>query len=456
MAQGIISSLGIGSGLDTSSIVDQLVAAERRPRELQLNRSQKSLEAQLSGFGKLAAALDKLDNTTSDLGNLSDSRTASVSENQLLSVSAEAGAQTGSYTIETLQQAQAQSLVSATYSSQDAVVGTGTLSVTIDGNNSDIVIDSDNNTLAGIRDAINDADIGVTAMVINNDSGSQLLLSADKTGTANSVELTVADDDGNDADTQGLSNLAFNASTKNLTESVTAKDAKLEVNGVTVTRSTNQFGDVVPGVNIKLLAEEPGTLIEVKVERNAADARKSVSDFVDALGNIGKQINKLTAYDPETGQSGVLQGDSAARGLQSRLREGLVTDFGSDASFDQLVDIGITTDSDGGIAFDKTKFDAALESDFDGVTSLLSAAATHYSGLVSDFGEESGLIGSRTDSLKSRLENVNERRIDLDRRMEQVESRIRDEFAALDSLISDLQNTGNFLSSQLANLPKPG
>lgn len=456
MEQGIISSLGIGSGLDTASIVEQLVTAERQPRELQLDRQQQSAEARLSAFGQLAAALDRVDGASGAIANVSDSRSVSVSSSGLLAARADAGASIGSFTVETLQQAQAQSLASSTFTDAESAVGSGTLSLTLAGATVDLAIDSGNNTLAGIRDTINAADAGVSALIVDNGSGSQLLLTAAATGTANSIDIAVSDADGNNTDTLGLSALAFNAGAQNLTETVAARDAQLNVNGVTVTRPSNEFDDVIPGLNLNLLAAEPGTLTEVNVQRDESAAREAVSAFVDSLNNLSRQLNERTAFNQETGRAGALQGDSAARSLEARLRQGLVTELGTSNTFDQLVDIGITTASDGGIVLDETVFSQALESNFADVTELLAGAASQFSGLVDNFGEQSGLIGSRTDSLESRLENITDRRNDLDRRMEQVEARIRSEFSALDSLISDLQNTGNFLSSQLANLPQPG
>lgn len=453
--QGIISSLGIGSGLDTSSIIQQLVAAERQPRELRLDRAQKTHEAQVSAFGQLISSLDKLDESASQLSNLADARSVKVSDSSILSAQVKGGADTGSYFVEVGQLARAHSLASDEYTDADSVVGTGTLSVSAGDASVDINIDSSNNTLAGISQAINEVDAGVSAAVVDNGSGSQLLLTSDTTGVANSIEITVTDADGSDTDGSGLSTLAYNGTAQNMTETASARDAQLKVNGLAISRSTNQIDDVIDGVSLQLKTAQPGSETRVDVTRDTGSASDAVSGFVEALNKLNKQISSQTAFDQETGKSGVLQGDSAARALESRLRDGLVTQLG-DGSFEQLVNLGITTSSDGGVEFDTATFESAMDSDFTGVTDLLDAAAEHFSGLVSDFGEQSGLLGNRVDSLKTRLEGIDERRLDLDQRMEQVEQRLRDKFASLDTLISDLQNTGNFLSRELANLPKPG
>lgn len=451
-----ISSLGIGSGLDSAKLVEQLVASERQPREQRLNQSQQKLQTQLSAFGLLISALDKVDTAAQGLSDISDARSVSVSDSSIVKARAESGAQMGSYFVEVEQLAKAQSLASATFTDSNSVVGTGTLTLNVGEKSVDINIDSDNNTLADISAAINDADVGVSAVVVDNGSGSQLLLSSEKTGLANTIEITVADDDANNTDASGLSALAYNGTTSNLTETTAARDALLNVNGLSISRAENEVNDVIEGLSLDLQKAEPGTEVRIDVNRNTNAATSAASGFADALNNIGKQINSYTAYNPESGASGPLQGDSGTRALQSRLREGLIEKFGDNGTYDRLVDIGFSTGANGTVEFDEAAFKEAMEEDFDAVVNVLSSASDSFGELVNGYGKNDGLFGERSDSVKARLESLEERRADLDRRMALVEERYTRQFSSLDVLIAELQNTGNYLSSQLANLPTPG
>ncbi len=392
-----ITSLGVGSGLDLQSLVDRLVAAERDPVVANLARKEAALSAELSGFGLLRSSLADFQGSFSALASRSNfqPRTASSSDSSIFTVSADSGAAEQSAQIEVTQTARAHGLATAAYSDENAVIGTGTLTVrfgttSYDPNtdtyssftlNPDIpsqtlTIDSSNNTLSGLRDYINQNDFGFQASIVNDGTGYRLVLSADATGAASSLEITVTDTgDGNDTDTSGLSALAFNSAATNLEQTQAARDAILKVNGLTVTRSSNTISDLFDGVTLTLQKEAPGSLETLVVSRNDAAIQNSIQDFVDKYNSLVATINQLTAYNADTGEAGTLIGDTGVRNVSTRLSS-LLIDLvpGLDGPYRALSDIGITTQSDGTLAIDTSRLSDAIKNNAAAVTDLFAPA----------------------------------------------------------------------------------
>tara|TARA_R110002110_G_scaffold405241_1_gene624197 strand:+ start:29830 stop:31869 length:2040 start_codon:yes stop_codon:yes gene_type:complete len=395
----MITATGIGSGLDIESLVTQLVAAERSPVENRLTRREISLTAELSAFGQFKGALAGFQGSLSDISNLSTfgQRTASSSNEDILTVSAGGSAAAASYDLTVSQLAKAHSLASGSYASIDDVVGTGTLNFrfgTTDYTSPDpgpesynaftlnpergtasVVIDSSNNTLEGMRDAINEADIGVAAAIVNDGSGYRLLLSSEATGAANSMEVSVTDTgDGNDTDAAGLSAFAFNAAAINVSQTVAAQDALFTVNGLTIASSENTATDVIDGIDITLRDLTGTAPVSINVSQDKAGVKETITDFVEAYNNLINTIDSLTAYDPNTGNAGPLQGDFSARSIVSQMRRTVVNAVeGFNGPFQSLSEIGIGTQLDGTLAVDSGKLDTALDDNFDQVAGLFAA-----------------------------------------------------------------------------------
>ncbi|RLA09304.1 MAG: flagellar hook protein, partial [Gammaproteobacteria bacterium] len=235
-----------------------------------------------------------------------------------------------------------------------------------------IAIGSGNNTLEGIRDAINDADIGVSAAIVNDGSGYRLLLSSDQTGAENSVEVSVADTgDNNDLDNIGLSALAFNSAASNLSQTVAAQNAVFSINGLSINSSSNTAKDVINGVDITLRDLTGAAPITVTVAEDRDSVRQAINGLVNGYNSFIQTAKALTAYNADSGAAGVLQGDFSARSITSQLRQtltGAVTGF--NGPFSSLSEIGITTNSDGSLALDSTDLDSALEENFDQIVGL--------------------------------------------------------------------------------------
>ena len=404
----MLTATGIGSGLDIESLVTQLISAERSPVETRLVARESALTAELSGFGSLKSALSTFQDSISSLNKLSSfgQRTTTSSNTDAVVASANSTAASGSYSLSVSQLASSHSLASTGYASTSDLVGTGTLTIrfgstdytspdpgpeSYDGftvnpekGTATITIDSENNTLTGVRDAINGAKIGVTAVIVNDESGYRLLIGSDDGGEKNSLEISVTDTgDNNDLDSAGLSALSFNGSATNLAQTVAAHDALFTVNGLSIRSSENRASGVIEGLDITLKDVTGTSPVTVTVAQDREAVKSAIQSFVSGYNNYISTVNSLTAYDPETGVAGPLQGDFSARSIASQVRRAITDSAeGFGGSFSSLSELGITTDGDGKLAINSSRFDAALENAFDDIVGVFAAVGRPSDGTI--------------------------------------------------------------------------
>ena len=392
-----ISSLGVGSGLDLGSLVNGLIEAERAPVANRLATREQDLSAELSAFGLLRSSLSQFQSSFSGLQSATafNAKSISLSDDAgPFSATVENFADVGSYSVEVSAVARAQSLASSAataFASVDDIVGEGTLTIqfgatttgpysfTADPEQSPRVLDisaaNGNNTLSGLRDYINDNDFDVQASIVNDGSGYRLVLTSERSGALNSMEITVTGDgDGNNNDNSGLSQLAFNASAQvSMTQTVGAQDAALSINGLDITRDSNSVTGAINGVTLELKNADIGNIVNVEVSENRSEITASINGFVEAYNALAESIDSLTAYNPETASGSVLTGDFTVRSVESRIRSIM---FGSvsglQGNIKSLVDIGITSDSAGKLKVDQSKLKDALDNYSDEVAALFS------------------------------------------------------------------------------------
>lgn len=440
-----ISSAGIGSGLDVGSIVAQLVAAERAPAAARINRDERRVDAQISALGSLRSAFDALRDAVAKLSSddAARARKVTVGEDAGFSATAAAGAATGDYQVEVLALATAHKLSSAAYADSGAAVGTGTLTIASGETSIEVVIGAGNNTLAGIRGAINAAadGAGVGATIVNADDGAHLVLSATGTGAANALVVTASGGDG------GLSALTNGA----MTTLAAAADANVEVDGMLRTSASNRITDLVEGVTLTLAKAAPGTVATLSVAGDPSVLRGAAKTMVAAYNRARDAIDKATSYNADTNVAAALNGDAMVRGTARDLRDAIssaVTDLDA---------LGISIDEDGRLALDEAAFDKAIAEDATPATRLFGGAAgslvARLEGTLAGLLDEDGMLDERDAGMKARNERIDEQRLALDRRMAGVEARYRAQFTALDVLVSRMQSTSSFIAQQLANLP---
>lgn len=455
-----ITSLGAGSGIFSSDLVDQLLNAERAPTEVRLDQRQQQTESKISAYGAIRSALEALKSPMEALSSADGLKafTANTSNEDVTGVSIdESSASKGSYSLNVTSLAQSQSLASGSFADRDTTtVGTGTMTLTVGGNSTDITIDGSNNTLEGLAASINEANAGVTAGVVDTGSGFRLVMTSEESGLDNAIEVSVADDDGNNTDAGGLSQFVFDGTASNLEETVAAKDAELEVNGIAISRSSNSVEGVIDGVTFDLKSIGTST---ITVNQDADAVAGRVQDFVDKFNALQDVIDNTSGYDADSGQAAVLTGDSAVRSIQAELRRMLTTipEGLENSPVRMMADVGISTNpSTGKLEFDQDIFKEKLADSPDSVTALFAekdgveGVADRTLEAISGFLASDGILSTRTDGLNGDLESIEEQRADLELRIQSLEERLVSQFSAADSLISRLNSTGDYVSQQLA------
>ncbi|WP_431688506.1 flagellar filament capping protein FliD [Hahella sp. NBU794] len=361
-----VSSIGIGSGVLTSELIEKLASAEREPTEKRLNLKEDEVTAKLSDLSRLKSAITdlRLSARTLSTPEAMSSNTA-TSSGSAVGVTANTSAKTGSYALTVSNLAVAQSLSSGTFADKDTTtVGTGTLSFTVGGVTKNLTVDSSNNTLQGLSDAINDMGLDVNSSVIYNGSSYQLVLSASKTGVANAISIAATDNDGNSTDGSGISQFIYNATNQNLTQDVAAEDAAFTLNGVSITRSLNTVDDVVDGLTLTLNAET-ASAVNVTVSKDLNAVTERVQDLVDKYNALQEIISEVTAFDSDTGEKGTLLGSSTVRTISTQLRSTLssIVPGLESANVRSLSELGITTNSESGqLEFNSLTFQNKLQS----------------------------------------------------------------------------------------------
>ncbi len=447
-----ITSSGIGSGIDVKSLVTKLVNAEASPVNTRLNKKETKLNSQLSAIGTLKSSLSTFQSSITKLSNVSTFQafTATSSNTAVFSAAADTQAVSGNYNIEVVQLAQAEKLRSGDFTAATDVVGTGTLTIAQGSSSFQLSIDSTNNTLQGIRDAINAApdNSGVTASLINVNSGTQLVLTSNKVGVTNAINVTAVDNNTSD----GFDLTRLNGT--NLTTLQTATDAKINIDGQAVTRSSNSFSDVIAGVTFNLASAQPGVTETLTVASDTATIKKEIQSFVDNYNALAGVEKGLSHYDPTTKVAAALNGDFVIRGIQSSLEQALTSTVtgGAIANLSQL---GITLDATGSLSIDSTVLDNKLNSQLADVKQFFSSStglAQLFTTSLSGYVQTDGILDSRSSGLKKQIDSISGDRDALTRRMDALRKRLNTQFTAMDVLVAQYNSTGTFLTQQLAGL----
>jgi flagellar hook-associated protein 2 len=240
-----------------------------------------------------------------------------------------------------------------------------------------VTLDSKDQSLQGIRDAINKANIGVTATIVSDGSDNpyHLVVTSNKTGAKSSMKISA---DGADPAIANL--LAFDpAGVQKLTQTSGAQDTKLTMNGIEVTSGSTTVEDAVQGVSLDVASLGSTTL---SVSKNTTAVTEAINVFVKAYNDLNKTISNLTSYNADTKTGAALQGDSAVRSIQSQLRRQLGTTVeGLGGKLTTLSQVGISFQKDGSLAVDSTKLNTAITNNFSDIGGLFAAM-----GSVSDGG----------------------------------------------------------------------
>jgi len=461
----MISVPGVGSGLDINSIVESLVAAEGNAKTALLANKSSETQAEITAFGSLKSILAVFLNSATKLKTASTyaASSATSAAPSVYTATTSGSVAAGVYSIEVRDYAEAQKLLTTAYADEDTVVGTGTLTISTGSDSFDVTINSDNNTLAGIRNAINDAtdNTGVSATIVNVDDGAggtvaKLILSSNETGTANALTITVSDDDLNDTDSSGLSAFYYDTADVTTPEQLTqinaAIDAEIYIDGQKVLSSSNTVVDAIQGVTLTLLKEDVGNVHDLTIATDTAEIKNNIELFVSNYNSTISYMKNVTAFDVENNSVGILIGDATIRNLSNQIRSQInQTVTGISGSFTTLVDLGITSSSNGTLTIDDSKLDNALSTKLGEVEDLFSSTngvATRLVDTLTQYTQTDGFIDSKTTGLNNTVDDINEDLADLQLSLTALEDRLFAQFSALDVLMSQLNSTSNFLTQQ--------
>ena len=448
-----ISSIGVGSGLPLSELLDNLQSTLQSQRLAPLENRQKSVDARITAYGQLKSELNNVSNAAKALlQDAFDSMQVTVTGSDF-TASAKTGSMTGNYTVKVNSLAKAQSLVTAGQASRTADIGTGgVISFTINGQTKQVDLSTTGTSLEDVAAAINSTEgLGVQATILNNGSGTphQLVLSSKTTGTEAAVtNITVT---GND---DLATVLNFGSAGSTVTESPAA-NASLEVNGVAVSSQSNTVSGVLDGVTLTLTGSS-GSSNSMSISGDSKAVKDAIQTFVDRYNDVLKKIKQVTAFDVENQTSSALTGDSIARSIQSRLATVLNTTQ-SDGAFQMLSEIGIRTDPiTGQLKVDNAVLDKALLEKPADVQALFRGE----NGVANRAIDVAKIFTDNTDGvLATATEGANRTRKDLERQLAAQEARIeaqmeayRKQFSALDAMIAQMNSTSSYLAQQLSQL----
>jgi len=459
----ILNTLGAGSGLDVSAMVDALVNAERAPKETQINSKISQSEATISGLGILSSAMKTLSDAYQRLDDLSEfTDQASVTASTVaFSVEAGSGPVPGQYSTSVQQLASSQvERLFVGYDGNGDPVGFNGASENLNGGNAfgiDLTIGGTTTTVnvtdttpQGIADAINAAGLSVSARIVDTGAATgniQIVLTGDE-GASNQFTVSTA--------------VAARETLR------TAADAILTVDGVQMTRPSNKITDAIPGVDLELFVPTTSA-VTVNVARDTAAVKTAIEDMVNAynafLGVTDALKDRENQSDDGTGS---LAGNSALRTIMTQIRR-MMTSVSSTPgeNVTVLADLGIQFELGGQMTVDGTKLQAKLDGSFDDVATFFSANTNRQTttgvasrGLAGDMVKyladqtsSTGVIKSQEDTLKQSRGRYEAQLEALDLRMEQIRARYVTQFTAMEQAVDQFNSLRESLTTQFENMP---
>lgn len=465
--------------IDVPTLVSQLMTVERRPID-NLNTQVTSYQTKISSLGTIKGLVSGLQTALQSLNSSAQGFSATPSDASVFSAAASSSAAAGNYSLEVTHLAQSQNLVAAGRASSSTAISDGTATtVTFDfgtisggllsggiysggatfnanGNGSkSITIDGTNNTLQGISDAINAAQMGITATIINDGSGTpyRLALTSNSAGVSNSFKISTSGGDGTINTLLGYDP----AATQNLNQTVAAQNADFKLNGIAISKSSNTVTDAIQGVTLTLnkLTTTPATLT-VTHDTNAVST--AVSGFVDAYNALTSQLKSRSAYGSTTAPAGGLAGDGTLRNMLDQLR-GIFNTAASGGTLTSLSQVGVTTQADGTLKLDSTKLNNAMANNFNDVVNLFSGATGYVTRLntwSTSVVSAGGLIDYHIKNLNTTIDGYNKHISQLEIRMKALQKQYTAQYTNLNMMLSSMNSTSTYLTQQFALLAKTG
>lgn len=455
MATNSVSAATSGGTLDVPSLVSQLMTIERQPLD-KLNTKISSYQTKISSFGSIQSLVSSFQTAAKSLNASLQGYSATPSDTSVFAATASSSAAAGTYSLNITTLAQAQRLAAAGQASDTSAISTGasTVNFTIGGTTSPGITIAAGASLQDIRTAINAANLGVTATIVNDGSGSpyRLALSSNSTGTSSAIS-SITVQSGGDAAINDL--LAYNPTTNiptpavPMAQTVAAANADFTVNGIRIIKSSNTVSDAIQGVTLTLSKNTTATLT---VARDTNAVSTAASGFVTAYNALAVQLKSSSAYGSATHTASALAGDGTLRLMLDQLRN-IFNTPASGGTLNSLSQIGISHKTDGTLALDSSKFNSAMASNFSDVSNLFSSPtgfATRVDAWATTAGGVGGLIEQHTDSLNTSIKGYNDQISTLQVRLAALQKQYTTTYTNLNAMLNSMNATSNYLTQQFA------
>ncbi|UZW55051.1 flagellar filament capping protein FliD [Sphingobium sp. JS3065] len=457
VSSSILTALGAGSGIDTSSLVSSLVSAAKEPKQTAITSRQTLNSARVSALASASSSLDSFaDALNSLLAGTGYSGTPASNDASIASVSAlPGGTPTGlPAQIVVNQLASARTLASTPVSGATAAtaVGEGQLTLTVGGQSATITIDSTSNSYTGLAAAINNAGLGVTASVITDTQGTRLVMKG-PTGAANDFSLTSIS--GVD-----LAKFAWSGTdSATMASAGQPKDAIILLDGVEQHYAGNTIDGAIPYLRIDLNKAAPGTSVTLATTEPTTSMRDLMVEFVDAYNTLMKALNTATSTGTDSSNAGVLNGESSIRDMKRQLSQMMSTPLTATGTYKTLNDLGISTNRDGTIALDTKVLDKAIAADPAAITQMLNpsvktAANIGLAGLMDgvrdNIQKDGGPLATSQGKYKALADDLGRQLEKLDTQMTDYQAQLTKVYSAMETRLSALKATQSYLEQQVA------
>lgn len=485
MASPIVSTTGLGSGLDIGNIVKVLVTAQTQAKTDQISKATTDISTKISAAASLKSALSTFQTTLANLGKLSNGSfnayAATSSNTSTLTATADNTAVPGTFKIHVNSLATASKVGTAAFSGgATSAIPSGNLTVTQNGTSTSFAIPA-NSTLQSVRDQINaqTKTSGISANVVTDSNGSRLVFSGVDATTGNPVtgagsDITTTSDIAGFTITAGSTLDPTSASSAGIIGAA-ATSASLTVDGLPITSKSNTIDKAIGGLSFNLLSAGTQTTnattgvstfsgadSTITVASNSSGLQTSLQSFVDSYNSLVKTINSLTTAtaDPTTGQLTVAApytGDSMPRNLLSDLRQQLVSP-GPGSALSVLSQLGVNTaQSDGTLSIDPTKFTAAMSKNLGGdIQALFSdttkGLVTRMTSVLTPYTQTGGILDSRTTQLNKQQDDVDKQKAALDLLTTNLTSSMTAKYNAMDLVVGQLKATNTSITSFFSSL----
>ena len=453
------ATLGVGgliSGIDTTSIVDALVAQQTVPIT-RLQRQQSAFKTQMSALGEIISKLQSLKTAVQDLAKNGALASKVTTTNSGFAATAGTGAQAGSYSVRVDQLARPSKWMSSGFAASTDVVASGTLTLT-QGGTSYGPITTDGMTLADMAFAIRQSGAPVSATVLsgwdtaNNRAISYLSISSLKPGytpgaaTPDSLDIAFSPSGSGTGTAVGFH------------ETQAAQNALFSVDGVDYVRSSNTVTDALPGVTLALErgAVSPatqGTAEDLALENDQAATTTNLQKFADAYNAVMTLVQKSLAVNKDTDRATTLAGSSSVRSLQGLLHGVISHSVTGLAGVRTLADIGLKTNRDGSLTVDATTLTSAMSRDPSALDTIFSRATDGISALVGSMVDQqtstgSGVLALGQKGLSNRIDSLDKQILSMQLRVDAYKKGLLAQFTAMEDVLSSLKSTSNYLTSQ--------